>query len=154
MNFKKRTTELPEVPNMRSEQVIGCAVETHNYLGSGLLERIYEEALCYEFMHSTIQYVQQGALPVVYQSSILNGQRIDLVVENTIVLFLKAVEVVVPVRFAQLVTYLSIARLPLGNLINFHVPVFYEGMYRRIDLPALTTKQHAAFSANPLQPLR
>jgi GxxExxY protein len=150
----QRTAELPDDLNRLSEQVIGCAIEVHRQLGPGLLERIYEDALLYELDAAGFRTEQQVAVPVRYKSAVLQGQRLDLVVEGLIVLELKAVESVADVHLAQLVTYLRVADLPLGILINFNVPLLTKGVYRRINSRMITPVSASAHSAPSLRPLR
>lgn len=146
--------ELPEDLNRISERVIGCAIEVHRQLGPGLLERLYEEALLYELRLAGLRVEQQLAVPVRYKTAVLQGQRLDLVVEGTVVVELKAVEAVSDLHLAQLVTYLRVSNLPLGILINFHVPLLTKGVYRRINSRVLATHSNSATSASPLRPLR
>jgi GxxExxY protein len=154
MKTTQRTVELPEELNRLSERVIGCAIEVHRQLGPGLLERIYEDALCHEFDAAGLLVERQRAVPVRYKSAVLQGQRLDMVVEGSIVLELKAVECVADVHLAQLVTYLRIAALPLGLLINFNVPLLTKGVYRRINSRVLTPAPGAAHSASAPRPPR
>ncbi len=149
-----RTAELPAELNHLSERVIGCAIEVHRNLGPGLLERIYEEALLYELEAAVIRAERQVNVPVRYKDIVLQGQRLDLIVEDRLVLELKAVESVPDLYLAQLVTYLRITNLPLGILINFNVPLLTKGVYRRINSHALTPDPRSAHSAAPLPPLR
>ena len=150
----QRSPELPDGVNQLSKRVIGCAIEVHRQLGPGLLERLYEEALLYELNAAGIGTERQVAVPVRYKSAVLQGQRLDLLVEGMIVLELKAIESVSDVHLAQLVTYLRVAELPLGILINFNVPLLTQGVYRRINSHALPPKSASASSASPLRPLR
>jgi GxxExxY protein len=154
MKMASRTAELPAELNHLSERVIGCAIEVHRNLGPGLLERIYEEALLYELEAAGIRAERQVIVPVRYKDIVLQGQRLDLIVEDRIVLELKAVESVPDLHLAQLVTYLRVTSLPLGILINFNVPLLTKGVYRRINSYALTPDPHSAHSASPLRPLR
>lgn len=151
MELAQRIAELPESLNRLSERVIGCAIEVHRQLGPGLLERIYEDALLYELDAAKLHSERQVVMPVRYKSATLQGQRLDLIVEGLIVLELKAVESVADVHLAQLVTYLRIADLPLGILINFNVPLLSKGVYRRINSAAISP---SANSASPLRALR
>lgn len=150
----QRSAELPDTLNQLSKRVIGCAIEVHRHLGPGLLERLYEEALLYELDAAGIQTKRQVAVPVRYKSAVLQGQRLDLVVEDLIVLELKAIESVADVHLAQLVTYLRVAEMPLGFLINFNVPLLTHGVYRRINSHVLTPSPDSASSASSLRPLR
>src|SRR5579872_3228682 len=116
-----------------TEQVIGAAIEVHKVLGPGLMESAYEECLCHEFHLRGISFERQVSLPVEYKGIKLDcGYRIDVVIENAVVLELKCVERVLPVHQAQLLTYLKIAHKPVGFIINFNVPVLARGIYRRV----------------------
>src|SRR5436190_19200607 len=104
-----------------TEQVIGACIEIHKQLGPGLLESAYEECLCYELSQQGIVFERQKPLAVAYKSVKLDcGYRLDLVVENKIIVEMKTVEKLLPIHEAQLLTYLKISSLTLGLLINFN----------------------------------
>ncbi len=114
-----------------TEQVIGACIEIHKQLGPGLLESAYEECLCYELSNLGIPFERQKALPVQYKSVPLDcGYRLDLVIDNRIIVELKTVENLLPIHEAQLLTYLKISGLTLGLLVNFNVPVLKNGIKR------------------------
>lgn len=114
-----------------TEKIIGCAINVHRVLGPGLLESAYGECLCYELSTLGINFARQVALPIVYKDVKLDcGYRMDLVVEETVIIEIKAVERIIPVFEAQLLSYLKLARKPIGLLINFHVPVLKHGIKR------------------------
>ena len=114
-----------------TERVIGACIEIHRQLGPGLLESAYEECLCYELSRLGISLVRQVALPVHYKSVRLDcGYRLDLVVAKRIILELKAVESLMPIHEAQMLTYLRLSRLTLGLLLNFNIPVLKDGIKR------------------------
>jgi GxxExxY protein len=117
-----------------TEQVIGAAVEVHRALGPGLLESAYEECLCHELHLRKITFERQVPLPVEYKSVKLDcGYRIDLIVENALVLELKCVEHVLPVHEAQLLTYLKLTSRRVGLILNFNVSVLTRGgIVRRV----------------------
>lgn|SRR5579883_1008346 len=120
--------------NEISESVIGACIEIHRCLGPGLLESAYEECLCHELSARGIPFERQKPLPVIYKSVKLDcGYRLDLVVAETLIVELKAVESLLPIHEAQLLTYLKLANLPLGLLINFHVPVLKQGLKRIVN---------------------
>ncbi|MBL4809309.1 MAG: GxxExxY protein [Phycisphaerales bacterium] len=125
--------ELPERLNRLSHDVIGCAIEVHRTLGPGLLESVYEAALCIEFERSGIEYAQQVSVIGQYKGKALPTQRIDLLVENVLIVELKAVQSVSDIHLAQLVSYLRVAQKPLGLLINFNDSTIKKGTYRRIN---------------------
>jgi len=116
-----------------SERVIGAAIEVHKLLGPGLLESVYEACLGREFDLLGIAYERQVALPLNYKGVRLDeGYRMDLVVEQRIVLEIKSVQELLPIHEAQLLTYLRLSSLKVGLLINFNVPVLRDGLKRRV----------------------
>ena len=109
-----------ERANALSRDVIGAAIEVHKALGPGLLESAYEECLCHEFSLRNIQYVRQSSIPVKYKGVNLEcGYRMDLLVENRIVVELKSVEKLMPIHDSQLLSYLRLSKCKVGLLINF-----------------------------------
>jgi len=123
-------------PNEVSYKVIGAAMAVHSALGAGLLESAYEKALCHEFTRIKLQYGRQIALPVTYRGVKLTAAyRIDFVVENSVVVEVKAVEKILPVHRAQLLSYLKFSKLPLGLLLNFKVIHLRDGISRLINAP-------------------
>lgn len=118
--------------NNLTERIIGCAIEVHRNLGPGLLESIYERALCHEFNMNGIQYVSQVIVPITYKGTNLGDCRIDLLIETEIILELKAVERMEPVFKAQLLSYLKMTGKKLGLLVNFNVPFLKDGVTRVI----------------------
>ena len=118
--------------NTITEKIIGCAIEVHKNLGPGLLESIYETALCYELKENDIKFENQFRVPVIYKGQNLGEYRIDLLIEHEIVVEIKAVNRIEPVFEAQIITYLKITGKKLGLLINFNVPVLKNGIKRII----------------------
>jgi GxxExxY protein len=119
--------------NRITEQVIGAAIEVHRALGPGLLESAYEECLCRELSLREISFERQRPLPVEYKGTKLDcGYRLDLLIMNTVVVEIKAVQAIEPIHEAQLLTYLKLGGWKLGLLINFNVPVLKDGIRRRI----------------------
>ena len=117
--------------NELTERVIGACMEIHRALGPGLLESAYEECLCHELSLAEIAFERQKPLPVHYKEVNLDcGYRLDLVIEQKLIVELKAVESLLPVHEAQLLTYLKLSALTLGLLINFNVPVLKSGIKR------------------------
>jgi len=117
-----------------SNQVIGAAIEVHRALGPGLLESAYEECLCRELSLRDIGFERQKALPVAYKGVNLDcAYRLDIVVEGMVILELKSVSRVEPIHEAQLLTYLKLAKLKLGMLLNFNVPVMKQGIKRIVN---------------------
>ena len=114
-------------------EIRGAATEVHKELGPGLLESAYEKCLCYELSQRKIAFERQVSLPVSYKNLKLDcGYRLDLVVEQTCVLELKAVNEITNVFKAQLLTYMKVGKYPVGLLINFNVPLLKDGIVRLI----------------------
>ncbi len=120
----------PEL-NRISHTVIGAAMDVHRVLGPGLLESAYESCLAHELTERRIGYERQKVLPVLYKGlRVESGYRIDLLIENVLVVELKAVEATLPVHEAQLLTYLRLGGWKLGLLLNFNVPLLKDGIKR------------------------
>ena len=119
-----------------ARQVVDAAFAVHSALGPGLLESVYEQCLAHELGLRGVPYRRQVCLPLCYKDlEIEGGLRLDLLVADMIVVELKAVERILPVHEAQVLTYLRLARLRLGLLVNFNVPLVKDGV-RRIIRPA------------------
>jgi GxxExxY protein len=117
-----------------SNEIIGAAIEVHRGLGPGFLESAYEECLCYEFDAREIRYERQKPLPVAYKGKKLDcGYRLDMVVNDLVILELKAVDQILPIHNAQVLTYLKLSGLKLGMLINFNVTVLKNGIKRIVN---------------------
>lgn len=117
--------------NRITGDIIGAAIEVHKSLGPGLLESAYEACLAYELEKRGIQVEQQKALPLAYKEVRLDcGYRLDLLVENTVIVEIKAVDELAPIHSAQLLTYLRLSGCKVGLLINFNVPVLKQGIRR------------------------
>ncbi len=117
-----------------TDQIIGAAMDVHRALGPGLLESAYEACLMFELVSRGLKVEQQKALPVVYRDVKLDcGYRLDLVVENAVVIELKATEQILPVHSAQLLSYLKLTGLKAGLLINFHVKMLKDGIVRLVN---------------------
>jgi len=117
--------------NEITDKIIGCAIKVHNTLGPGLIESAYEVCLAHEINKQGLGVQTQVALPVIYDNIKLDaGYRLDLLVEQRFVLELKAVERLIPIHEAQLLSYLKLSRLPLGLLINFNVRLLRDGIRR------------------------
>lgn len=130
----KGTKPTKEEINALSFEVIGAAIEVHRALGPGLLESAYEECLAHELSLRKIPFRRQVALRLHYKGVRLNcGYRMDLVVRESIIVELKAVESISPIHKVQLLTQLRFFRLWLGLLINFHVPVLQQGIHRVVS---------------------
>lgn len=110
---------------------IGCAIEVHRHLGPGLLEGVYEICLCEELASCGLSFARQRSLPVVYKGKTLNARyQLDVIVEESLVIEIKAVHQIQPVHEAQLQTYLRLSGLPLGLLMNFNIVRMKEGICR------------------------
>jgi GxxExxY protein len=116
-----------------AHDVIGAVIEAHRALGPGLLESVYEEALCLELTLRRVPFARQVIVSVEYKENLVGEARLDLLVSETLILELKAVESIAPIHFAQLLSYLKITRLRLGLLINFNVPEVRSGIKRVIN---------------------
>ena len=116
-----------------TERIIGAAIEVHRTLGPGLLESVYEECLCHELGLRDLKFERQVALPLQYKGiSVSVGYRADIIVEGAILLELKAVERLLPVHEAQLLTYLRLSGMRVGLLLNFNTSVMKHGIVRRV----------------------
>jgi GxxExxY protein len=120
-----------EVLNQISYEIIGAAYKVHSELGPGLLESTYEVCLEYELLEKGFKVDRQKALPVIYNNVQLDaGYRIDLFIEDSIIIELKSVDEIAPIHKAQLMTYLKLADIKLGLLINFNVTDLKKGINR------------------------
>ena len=114
-----------------TDQVLGLAIEVHKTLGPGLLESAYEECLCYELEQSGLNHNRQVHLPVMYKEIKLEcGYRVDIVVEDSLIIEVKAVNAMQPIYEAQILTYLKLTGIKTGLLINFNVPLLKDGIKR------------------------
>lgn len=119
--------------NQLTREVIGAAIEVHRTLGPGLLESVYQECLCRELALRGIQFHRERALPLEYKGIRLDcGYRLDLLVENELVVEVKSIEALAPIQEAQLLTYLKVGGWKIGLLINFNVEVLRNGIRRRV----------------------
>ena len=117
-----------------AKEIVDCAYHVHRELGPGLLESVYEVCMCKELLERQISFDRQLHLPVNYKGQELNADfRIDLLINENIIVELKAVETILPVHHAQILTYLKLADKRLGILINFNVPTIKKGIKRFIN---------------------
>jgi GxxExxY protein len=130
-----RGTEDTEGSSRRcTHDIVGAAIEVHRRLGPGLLESAYQTCLCRELYLRRIRFQEQVALPVQYRGLNLDcGYRLDILVERSVIIEVKAVGKVLPVHRAQVLTYLKLTGFRLGILINFNVDVLRHGVYRIIN---------------------
>lgn len=120
-----------EFENELSKKVIGCAIEVHKALGPGLLENAYEECLFYKIKKEGLFVEKQKALPLFFEEVKMDvGYRIDLLVENRLIIELKSVDAFTDVHLAQVLTYLKLSKLRLGLLMNFNVHRLSDGIKR------------------------
>ena len=119
--------------NKTTEAIIGAAIEVHRHLGPGLLESAYEECLCEELRLRGIPFKRQLALPVTYKNKKLDvGYRVDLLVNDEVVVELKTVEAVLPIHEAQTLTYMRLGGWQVGLILNFNVVVLKNGIKRLV----------------------
>ncbi len=122
---------IPHDTDMDAQQIVDAAFRVHRALGPGLLENIYEVCLVHELRKRDLHVVQQVSLPIVYDNVELEtGLRLDVLVNESVIVELKAVERILPVHHAQVLTYLKLTGHRLGLLINFNVPLIKEGISR------------------------
>jgi len=120
--------------NEITERIIGCAIEVHRSLGPGLLENAYQECLLFELADSGLIVEKQRALPLVYKAVRLDaGYRLDLIVENKVIIEVKAIEAINDIHIAQLLTYLKVSGCKVGLLLNFNVLKLTDGLKRLVN---------------------
>ena len=133
MSALEKYNDLPTGLDALSKEVVDCAFQVHKTLGAGYLEKIYEDCLMLEFAERGIYAQRQFPIKMDYRGQAIPTEfRLDLVVENQIILELKAVEKMNPVYEAQIYSYLKASKLPLGFLINFNVPLIKNGIRRYV----------------------
>ena len=120
--------------NEISHKVIGCAIELHKALGPGLLESVYETALAYDLREAGFDVKTQMPMPFIYKEVKQDvGYRLDLLVENKVIIEVKSIENLAPVHFAQTLTYLKLADKKLALLINFNTKILKDGIHRMVN---------------------
>ena len=145
-NLKKKnnlfTAEIAEDAEMDQEErlnkitetIIGVAINIHRALGPGLLESAYEACMVYDLIQSGLKVEQQKPLPVVYREVKLEcGYRLDLMIENEVIVEIKSVEKLLPIHKAQLMSYLKLSDCKVGLLINFNVEILKDGIQRVVN---------------------
>jgi|SRR5215471_1382365 len=116
-----------------TKQIIGAAIEVHKAVGPGLLESGYEECLCHELKLRGLSFERQVVVPVVYKGVTLDySHRLDVIVEDTVILEIKSVDRHHPIFEAQLLTYMRLLQKPVGFVINFNVPILRSGIVRKV----------------------
>jgi GxxExxY protein len=124
---QRKIMEINEI----TRKIIGCAIEVHKHLGPGLLESAYAECMVYELQNSGLRVETQKPVPVIYKERKLDyGYRIDILVEDTVLIELKSVDAFNPVHEAQILTYMKFAGKKIGLLINFNVTMLRNGLRR------------------------
>lgn len=133
---KTRRTDFRPLKNNDEElasEIVDCVFKVHKNLGPGLLESVYEICLCHELSKKNIHFQKQVSLPIMYDNIKLDSAlRMDVLIENTVICELKAVEELLPVHHAQVLSYLRLSNKRLGFLINFNVPTIKDGIKRII----------------------
>lgn len=127
MQENSSITELNPLTN----KIVDCVFQVHKTLGAGLLESVYQEALTIELKNKNIPFKTECAFPLEYKGEILKSSfRLDMIIDDSIILELKAVEKILPVHEAQILSYLKLTNKKLGFLINFNVPLIKQGIKR------------------------
>ncbi len=143
---------IPEEIEAVATTAVNAAFTVHRALGPGLLESAYSECLAIELVHSGLRIQREVALPLTYRGqTISNAYRLDLVVNDQLLIELKTVEAIQPVHRVQLTTYLRLMRLPLGLLINFNVPLIKDGINRVLNLDFRNVASAEAFAPSRLR---
>ncbi len=134
MKISHRGTETQRLNDIDklTERIIGAAMEVHRQLGPGLLETTYEAALCVELDDASLMYQRQVAFPVIYKERTIGEYRLDLIVEDAVIVEIKSVERFDPVFEAQILTYLRVTGKRIGLLINFNTRLLRDGIKRFI----------------------
>ena len=128
---RHRVTEIDLLDGVTS-RIIGCAIEVHRGLGPGLLEPVYEAAMCIELGDRGLSFVRQTCVPAYYKGRLLGEYRVDLIVEDAVIVEMKSVAVLLPVFEGQLLTYLRVTGKRVGLLINFNNRLLKDGVKRVI----------------------
>ena len=132
-NTVKIHKPLTERERWLTSQIMDIAIGIHRFLGPGLLESVYEKCFYYELTKRNIPYLKQKCIELIYDNLIIDeGLRIDILVDDLIIIELKAQEVYHPVWEAQLLSYLKLTQKRLGYILNFHVPLMKDGLKRMI----------------------
>jgi len=120
--------------NEISKMIIGCAIDIHRNIGPGLLESCYENALALELRQMNLEVKQQVPMPFIYKDVRLDvGYRLDLLVENKVIVEIKSIEILMPVHHSQTLTYLKLSGLKLALLMNFNVEILKNGLHRLVN---------------------
>ena len=134
MDFTTEDTEGTEETNEITRKIIGAAMRVHSALGPGLLESAYQACIAFELAQEGLKFEQQKALPLVYREVKLDcGYRLDLLVEDQVVVEIKAIDALLPIHTAQLLSYLRLSGCKVGLMINFNVKMLKNGIRRVVD---------------------
>lgn len=126
-----KTTKATKEENDPTYDIIGCAINVHRELGPGLLETVYEQCLAHELADRGFNFTAQVPLPVIYRGFALDcGYRLDLVIEDCVIIEIKSVEQILKIHQAQILTYMKLAKIRLGLLINFNAVPLKNGIKR------------------------
>ncbi len=132
-NTEKIHKPLTEREKWLTSQVMDIAISIHRFLGPGLLESVYEKCFCYELTKRNIPFIKQKSIELIYDNLIIDeGLRIDILIDDLVIIELKAQELYHPVWEAQLLSYLKLTQKRLGYILNFHVPLMKDGIKRMI----------------------
>lgn len=119
--------------NTLTEKIIGLAIEVHRVLGPGLLESAYRKSLCYELGRNGLVYKEEEPVTIKYKDLVIDyAYRADIIIENKVIVEVKAVESMLPIHEAQLLTYLKLTGIKIGLILNFNVTLLKEGIRRKI----------------------
>ena len=119
--------------NLLTEIIIGCAIEVHKQLGPGMLESVYENCLLYELKQKGLTVERQVHIPLIYKDiHLVCGFRLDLLVNNTVIIEIKSIDNLLPVHTSQVLTYMRFAAKRIGLLMNFNVNRFMDGFHRYV----------------------
>ncbi len=118
-----------------TDRILRCGVEVHRALGPGLFENVYESAMCVELEANNIPFRRQVAVPLLYRGQIISEHRVDLIVDDKVLVEIKSVDRLAPIHMTQLLTYLRVTSLHVGLLLNFNSPTLRAGV-RRVVLNA------------------
>jgi GxxExxY protein len=132
-NTEKIHKPLTERERWLTSQIMDIAISIHRFLGPGLLESVYEKCFCYELAKRNIPFIRQKSIELIYDNLIIDeGLRIDILIDDLVIIELKAQELYHPVWEAQLLSYLKLTQKRLGYILNFHVPLMKNGVKRMI----------------------
>ncbi len=132
-NTKKIHKPLTERERWLTSQIMDIAISIHRFLGPGLLESVYEKCFCYELTKRNIPFIRQKSIELIYDNLIIDeGLKVDILIDELVIIELKAQEMYHPVWEAQLLSYLKLTQKRLGYILNFHVPLMKDGVKRMI----------------------